>query len=170
MLFNYHIFREVIERKPEEFKIACLSDLMSLFPSRHPFYAGFGNRETDIKSYVAVGIPTEQILIIDPTGNVKNAAYDGFKTNYDMMLKDRVVDYFFPPLNSSQNKETDRRYFLGIFTIIPYFSSSFNYWREQPVEIDDAEMETYEKNRRQKQLEEIKRRKQLIGRIRYVSV
>lgn len=44
--------REVIEKKPEEFKIACLSDIRDLFPvtnrelypDMNPFYAGYGNR------------------------------------------------------------------------------------------------------------------------------
>ena len=38
--------REVIEKKPEEFKIACLRDIQSLFPpsNRNPFFAGFGNK------------------------------------------------------------------------------------------------------------------------------
>lgn len=36
--------REVIERKPEQFKIACLSDIQALFPDKNPFYAGYGNR------------------------------------------------------------------------------------------------------------------------------
>lgn len=36
--------REVIERKPEQFKIACLSDIRELFPDKDPFYAGYGNR------------------------------------------------------------------------------------------------------------------------------
>jgi phosphatidate phosphatase LPIN len=80
---------------------------MSLFPTKHPFYAGFGNRETDIKSYVAVGIPPQRILIIDPTGNVRNAAYVGFKTNYDTMIKDQVVDYFFPPLSKIKHVESE---------------------------------------------------------------
>ena len=35
--------REVIERKPEEFKIRCLRDIQKLFP-KNPFYAGYGNR------------------------------------------------------------------------------------------------------------------------------
>ena len=35
--------REVIEKKPEEFKIACLRDIKKLFP-QNPFYAGYGNR------------------------------------------------------------------------------------------------------------------------------
>lgn len=36
--------REVIERKPEQFKIECLSDIKSLFNDKNPFYAGYGNR------------------------------------------------------------------------------------------------------------------------------
>jgi phosphatidate phosphatase LPIN len=36
--------REVIERKPEQFKIECLSDIKSLFGEKNPFYAGYGNR------------------------------------------------------------------------------------------------------------------------------
>lgn len=36
--------REVIEKKPEAFKIACLSDIRDLFPEKNPFYAGYGNR------------------------------------------------------------------------------------------------------------------------------
>ena len=37
--------REVIEKKPEEFKIACLRDIKRLFPEdKNPFYAGYGNR------------------------------------------------------------------------------------------------------------------------------
>lgn len=37
--------REVIEKKPEVFKVACLSDIQQLFlPQRQPFYAAFGNR------------------------------------------------------------------------------------------------------------------------------
>ena len=38
-------FREVIEKKPEEFKISCLKDIGALFPQTNtPFYAGFGNK------------------------------------------------------------------------------------------------------------------------------
>jgi len=39
--------REVILKKPEVFKIACLRDIKNLFPIYNPFYAGFGNRDTD---------------------------------------------------------------------------------------------------------------------------
>lgn len=47
-----NLCREVIEKKPEVFKIACLGDIRDLFnPQRHPFYAAFGNRTNvrDIK-------------------------------------------------------------------------------------------------------------------------
>lgn len=44
--------REVIERKPEQFKIACLSDIKALFPE-NPFYAGYGNRINVCIIYVA---------------------------------------------------------------------------------------------------------------------
>ena len=42
---SFTVRREVIEKKPEEFKISCLRDIQSLFPTnRNPFYAGFGNK------------------------------------------------------------------------------------------------------------------------------
>jgi hypothetical protein len=39
------LHREVIEKKPEKFKIACLNDIKTLFPEENnPFFAGYGNR------------------------------------------------------------------------------------------------------------------------------
>jgi hypothetical protein len=44
----------------------CLEDIRALFPPEwQPFYAGFGNRDTDEISYLAVGIPAAKILIIN---------------------------------------------------------------------------------------------------------
>lgn len=35
----------MIEKKPEAFKISCMSDIKALFPAdSEPFYAGYGNR------------------------------------------------------------------------------------------------------------------------------
>ncbi|KAJ0085806.1 hypothetical protein Patl1_08981 [Pistacia atlantica] len=79
------LFREVIRRAPHEFKISCLElqtqaepteslvfwDIRALFPSDcNPFYAGFGNRNTDEISYLKVGIPKGKIFIINPKGEV----------------------------------------------------------------------------------------------------
>ena len=41
------VSREVIEKRPEKFKVACLTDIKNLFlPNTEPFYAAFGNRGT----------------------------------------------------------------------------------------------------------------------------
>ncbi|KAG2745605.1 LNS2-domain-containing protein [Suillus brevipes Sb2] len=64
---------EVIMRKPEVFKMACLSDIQRLFGEspRTPFYAGFGNRITDALSYRSVNVPSARIYTIDSSGEVK---------------------------------------------------------------------------------------------------
>uniref|UniRef100_A0A9I9CCG2 LNS2/PITP domain-containing protein n=1 Tax=Cucumis melo TaxID=3656 RepID=A0A9I9CCG2_CUCME len=57
----------VIRRAPHEFKIAYLERIRELFPPDYnPFYAGFGNRDTDEFSYLKVGIPKGKIFIINP--------------------------------------------------------------------------------------------------------
>uniref|UniRef100_A0A4W3K197 phosphatidate phosphatase n=1 Tax=Callorhinchus milii TaxID=7868 RepID=A0A4W3K197_CALMI len=51
------LHREVIEKKPELFKIECLNDIKNLFnPHRRPFYAAFGNRTNDAYAYKEVGV------------------------------------------------------------------------------------------------------------------
>ena len=63
--------REVIDRKPQVFKIAALYNIKNLFKEhQQPFYAGFGNRDTDAISYVAVGIDLRRIFIINPSSEV----------------------------------------------------------------------------------------------------
>uniref|UniRef100_A0A915JML2 LNS2/PITP domain-containing protein n=1 Tax=Romanomermis culicivorax TaxID=13658 RepID=A0A915JML2_ROMCU len=65
------LHREVIEKKPEVFKIDCLLKIKALFPSRlNPFYAGFGNKATDEITYKSCGIHSSRIFNIDPSGRV----------------------------------------------------------------------------------------------------
>jgi len=46
--------REVIERKPEQFKISCMRDISALFPpATNPFCAGFGNK-INVSTFVFV--------------------------------------------------------------------------------------------------------------------
>jgi phosphatidate phosphatase LPIN len=89
--------REVIYRRAQEFKIEALRGLKGLFPGKfpakiighvagsplltrellvsfYPFYAGFGNRPSDVVSYGATGVPKGKIFIIDPKGVVSNAS------------------------------------------------------------------------------------------------
>ena len=60
--------RELVIKKPHIFKIGTLGNIRSLFPSNDPYFAGFGNRDTDAISYLDVGIPLDKIFIINPAG------------------------------------------------------------------------------------------------------
>ncbi|KAJ3332745.1 hypothetical protein HDU76_013230 [Blyttiomyces sp. JEL0837] len=89
--------REVIQRKPEEFKIQCLRDIKRLFGEEvKPFYAGFGNRITDALSYRSVDVPNSRIFTIDPSGEVKLELISSYKSSY-VKLND-IVDQIFPPV------------------------------------------------------------------------
>lgn len=80
------LFSEVIMRKPEVFKMACLRDIRRLFgkSARNPFYAGFGNRITDALSYRSVDVPSSRIFTINSTGEVKMELLElaGYKSSY----------------------------------------------------------------------------------------
>ncbi|KAI8591384.1 Lipin/Ned1/Smp2-domain-containing protein [Geranomyces variabilis] len=89
--------REVILRKPEEFKMACLRDIKRLFVDRTPFYAGFGNRITDALSYRSVDVPSSRIFTIDSGGEVKLELLANYKSSY-IKLND-IVDQIFPTTN-----------------------------------------------------------------------
>lgn len=112
--------REVIEKKPEEFKIACLRDIQSLFPTnRNPFYAGFGNKVNDVLSYRAVGISVSRIFTINHRGEVTHDLTSAFQTSY-IKLSD-LVDQMFPPFKMEGLRPA------GL--IAPDQFSSFTYWR-----------------------------------------
>ncbi|XP_041465308.1 phosphatidate phosphatase LPIN2-like isoform X2 [Lytechinus variegatus] len=109
---------EVIIRKPEEFKIKCLKDIESLFPSGgKPFYAGFGNRINDTWAYRAVGIPVSRIFTINPQGKVTHEMTKTFQSSYPRM-KD-LVDHVFPLLHRQTRMAFDA----------PAEYSGFTYWR-----------------------------------------
>ena len=59
-------YREVIERKPEEFKIGCLRDIAALFP-QNPLYAGFGNKIN--VSHHTVWRGHHDVTILSPTNH-----------------------------------------------------------------------------------------------------
>lgn len=108
-------YREVIAKKPEDFKIECLKNIASLFPSKNPFYAGFGNRINDQWSYTAVGIPVTRIYTINPSGVVvRQKLSEALSTNYRNLHE--IVDLLFPPMDSFSASET---------------YSVYTYWREE---------------------------------------
>lgn len=117
--------REVYLRKPEVFKMACLRDLLDLFPGRtNPFYAGFGNRLTDALSYRSVNIPSSRIFTINSNAEVSLdlLSLNKYKITYVSMRE--IVDHFFPPV-SMLVKEGGEEF------------TDFNYWRDSPQELDD---------------------------------
>ncbi|RKP25270.1 Lipin/Ned1/Smp2-domain-containing protein, partial [Syncephalis pseudoplumigaleata] len=95
--------REVILRKPEVFKMACLRDIKRLFNGENPFYAGFGNRITDALSYRSVDVPTSRIFTIDYNGDLRRELLPGFRSSY-VSLND-IVDQIFPPVNTKLQDE-----------------------------------------------------------------
>uniref|UniRef100_A0A1A7YBP2 phosphatidate phosphatase n=1 Tax=Iconisemion striatum TaxID=60296 RepID=A0A1A7YBP2_9TELE len=98
--------REVIEKKPEKFKIECLTDIKHLFyPNTEPFYAAFGNRATDVYSYKEVGIPLNRIFTVNPKGEL---IQEHAKTNISSFgrLCD-MVDHVFPVMVEHKDSALD---------------------------------------------------------------
>ncbi|XP_022962065.1 phosphatidate phosphatase PAH2-like isoform X1 [Cucurbita moschata] len=112
------LYREVIRRAPHEFKIECLERIRELFPPDcNPFYAGFGNRDTDEFSYLKVGIPIGKIFIINPKGEiVVNRRFD--TKSYTSLHT--LVNDMFPPITSSEQEDFN----------------SWNYWKLSPPLVD----------------------------------
>lgn len=118
--------REVIEKKPEEFKISCLKDIGALFPQTNtPFYAGFGNKVNDVYAYKAINIPIFRIFTINPYGELKHELSYTFQSSYTKLTD--VADHFFPPVHKLQQKQA------GEYTQVEY-------WREPLPEISPIEM------------------------------
>ncbi|KAJ2744517.1 lipin Ned1 [Coemansia sp. BCRC 34301] len=117
--------REVIMKRPHEFKMACLRDIRNLFADHSPFYAGFGNRITDAMSYRSVNVPVSRICTIDSYGEIKLDLLPGYKSSY-VKIND-LVDMMFPALSS----KLDPKY------------NDWEFWRPGLPSIDDdlAEIE-----------------------------
>ncbi|NXQ86548.1 LPIN1 phosphatase, partial [Nyctibius grandis] len=121
--------REVIEKKPEKFKVQCLTDIKNLFyPNTEPFYAAFGNRPADVYSYKQVGVSLNRIFTVNPKGEL---IQEHAKTNISSYVRlCEVVDHIFPLLKRSHSSD---------FPCSDTYSQ-FTYWREplQPFETQDA--------------------------------
>ncbi|NXO14821.1 LPIN2 phosphatase, partial [Oriolus oriolus] len=116
--------REVIEKKPEKFKIECLNDIKNLFaPSKQPFYAAFGNRPNDVYAYLQVGVPDCRIFTVNPKGELIQEQTKGNKSSYYRLSE--LVEYVFPLINKEQSSAFP----------CPEFSS-FCYWREPLPELN----------------------------------
>ncbi|XP_062445618.1 phosphatidate phosphatase LPIN3 isoform X2 [Rhea pennata] len=117
--------REVIEKKPEVFKIACLMDIRNLFATKQPFFAAFGNRVNDVYAYKQVGLPECRIFTVNPKGELIQELIRNHKSTYERLSE--LVELIFPPLG--QNGSTA--------LVCPEYSH-FAYWRP-PLPVIDLE-------------------------------
>ncbi|XP_071999698.1 phosphatidate phosphatase LPIN1 isoform X2 [Engystomops pustulosus] len=123
------LHREVIEKKPEKFKIECLTDIKNLFlPNTEPFYAAFGNRPTDVYSYKQVGVSLNRIFTVNPKGEL---IQEHAKTNISSYVRlCEVVDHVFPLLKRSHSSD---------FPCSDTYSN-FTYWREPLLPFENQDI------------------------------
>uniref|UniRef100_M4AVU5 phosphatidate phosphatase n=2 Tax=Xiphophorus maculatus TaxID=8083 RepID=M4AVU5_XIPMA len=120
------LHREVIEKKPEVFKVACLSDIRDLFGShKQPFYAAFGNRTNDVFAYKQVGVTESKIFTVNPKGELIQELSRGSKSSYNHLTG--LVEHFFPMVAAETNN--------AAILVCPEYSS-FSYWKEPLPEVD----------------------------------
>ncbi|XP_036085298.1 phosphatidate phosphatase LPIN3 isoform X3 [Rousettus aegyptiacus] len=118
------LHREVIEKKPEVFKIACLSDIQRLFlPHGQPFYAAFGNRPNDVVAYRKVGLPESRIFTVNPRGELIQEPMKNHKSTYERLGE--VVELLFPPVACGPGTDLAN----------PEYSN-FCYWRKPLTTVD----------------------------------
>ncbi len=89
--------REIIQRKPHLLKIPLLTEIKNLFPENvEPFYAGFGNRNTDAYAYRYLNIPLNNIFLVDPNSEVIQLGKEEITTYKEINNK---LENYFPKEN-----------------------------------------------------------------------
>uniref|UniRef100_A0A7S0WY06 Lipin/Ned1/Smp2 (LNS2) domain-containing protein n=1 Tax=Pyramimonas obovata TaxID=1411642 RepID=A0A7S0WY06_9CHLO len=107
---------------------STLQTIRNLFPDFwSPFYAGFGNRETDERSYRAVGVPEGKIFTINPASEVVCGCNKMSKV-YTLSGINLLLDQMFPSLAKGQDLLEQEGY------------NSWNYWKMDLPEIDDEDV------------------------------
>ncbi|GCB74747.1 hypothetical protein scyTo_0003838 [Scyliorhinus torazame] len=123
------LHREVIEKKPEVFKIHCLNDIRNLFnPHRCPFYAAFGNRTNDAYAYKEVRVQESRIFIVNPKGELIQEQTKSNKSSYPRLGE--LVEHVFPLIAQERS---------SAFLYPEY--SHFAFWREPLCELDEEELD-----------------------------
>ena len=101
------LYREVVARKPEVFKIRCLTRVRRLFDvdiNKTRMFAGFGNRSSDALAYKTCGIELDKIYTIDPKSRLRSEKTgETFEIQH---LMDKV-DQAFPRIEGRTQNEDE---------------------------------------------------------------
>jgi phosphatidate phosphatase LPIN len=102
-----------------------LQDIRNLFPAGwSPFHAGFGNRDTDVESYLAAGVPQHRIFTINPKGHVVCETTKRVK-QYTLSEVNELVHEMFPMVDTS----------CPHVGVAEDTYNDFNHWKN-PVDVD----------------------------------
>lgn len=93
-------YREVIIKRPEDFKIHCLKTIKDLFGGANPYFAGFGNRVSDAYTYKVLGIPNNRIYTINTDGKLLAEYTKSLVGTYHTM--NEFIDSIFPNLKGPE--------------------------------------------------------------------
>ena len=98
--------REIILKQPHLFKIKVLQGLLRIFQNgtNNPFYAGFGNRETDAIAYSTIGIETKKIFTINEKSEIK-VLKNGDTITFTNL--NQTIDQAFPEFDEDNEDEDD---------------------------------------------------------------
>ena len=146
--------REVIYKRPQEFKVPALRDIRNLFPKNRPspFYAGFGNRDSDKIAYRSVGVTPGKIFIVNPSGVIVT---ENLKMEHSYSSIHELKHHVFPDI-SVQKKER-----LSTHTSF----NDTNFWKRSIVNIsddedDEEEEERINEERQQEEQQQAKKQKE----------
>ena len=131
--------REVIHRRPQEFKIIALKDVRALFDDDYnPFYAGFGNRITDVVAYRAVQVPPSRIFIINHYGVIQH-----LNTHYSKSYPELggLVNAMFPSI-LARKQSTEEEF------------NSFQFWKHPLAQLSEDDESEEEEDGEEREVED----------------
>lgn len=110
--------------------MACLRDIQHLFgATKHPFFAGVGNRFTDALSYRSVGIPASRIFTINSYGQVHMDLFEMRGHQSSFIYLNDLVDYLFPPVEGREAVSSEAANFTDSV-----------FWRMTPPPIEPSDV------------------------------
>ncbi|KAL3122791.1 hypothetical protein niasHT_008481 [Heterodera trifolii] len=101
LLLSYEPLEKAVKtavKDPQRVKIVCMQRLKDLF-NLAPFFAGFGNQQSDKIAYDALEVPT--VFMVNPKGAVtiyRNGGQTVDKPTTYRNVIDKMMDTFFPRL------------------------------------------------------------------------